>query len=387
MTRVDRSSGDGRLRIAHVVSTPSGIGGAEKVIGALVERGRDNGWDQTVIHPFAEDPGESALASLVAGATYRARPLHGYAGLPLLRSWVRRRIADADPHIVHTHLFHALVLVGSLRKASHRRWILTHHHGDLLHQSGRRRDEFLDRVMGRRFPEIVAVSEAVRGFLVEHYGFPASQIDVIRNGWEGKPIADPKKADRPTIVTVGNLRVEKGQSVLLLAFADVVKEIPAARLQVIGSGPLVSELQSLSDGLGLGPSVDFMGSVADVWPYLGAAHVFAFPSLLEPLGMAVQEAMAAGLPVVASGVGGITELIEDRVTGVLVPPGDAVALASTLIELLRSQELRNELGHRARDAAASMTLESTIDRYESLYRMGPRRPDRLTRPGPPPGGG
>ena len=151
------------------------------------------------------------------------------------------------------------------------------------------------------------------------------------------------------ILCVANFRAQKGHRELIRAFAGVRAEIPHARLLLVGSGPLEAETRAMVDEIGLTGCVDFVGPTNDVAQYLAAADVFALASRYEPQGIAVIEAMASGLPVVATAVGGIVETIAEDETGFLVRPGDVEGLARALVRLLRSPELRARIGTAARD--------------------------------------
>jgi len=283
------------------------------------------------------------------------------------RRWLRSELDARAPGIVHVHLFHAEVLTASVQRPAGARLVLTHHHAGHLHALGRRRDEALDFLAVRRFDRIVAISEWVRRFLRERYRCPDDRIASIPNGWEGRPDTAPRRAIQPTIVCVANFRPEKSHETLIRAFARVTRELPDARLVLVGSGSLERKVRTAVELAGLSQNVDFAGSATSVWPYLGRAHVFALPSRQEALGIAVMEAMAAGLPVVASAVGGLPELVTPAVTGALVTPGDDAAMAAELVRLLKDPDLRARMGAAGRQAVASRTAEAMVDRYYELY--------------------
>jgi glycosyltransferase involved in cell wall biosynthesis len=174
---------------------------------------------------------------------------------------------------------------------------------------------------------VVANSAAAAARLRAEY-LPSRKIVVIPNGIDLPPAGQRAlHTAAPVITTVANLRAGKGHDVLLAAASRILRWFPAARFQLVGDGPLRPALEQQAAALGLGDRVDFLGHRDDVADLLRASDVFAFPSLMEAFPNAVMEAMSHGVPVVASNVGGIPELVTDRRNGLLVPPGDAAALA------------------------------------------------------------
>jgi glycosyltransferase involved in cell wall biosynthesis len=270
------------------------------------------------------------------------------------------------PEIVHVHLFHASVAVASVRLPPGTRALLTHHHGDHLVHLGRQGAATWDRWAGRRYDSVVAISEAVRRFLIDAYGYPPRKVERIRNGWEGTP-CEHESSDRPTVICVGNFREQKGHLDLIEAFAQVHSRIPEARLLLVGEGELRPGIEESVRALDLSDSVELRGEVQDVWPEFARADIFALASHYEPLGIAVIEAMAAGLPVVATGVGGIPELVSPNKTGHLVQPGRPADLADSLTGLLRSPELRSRYGREALRRAQELRMEETVSQYLRLY--------------------
>jgi glycosyltransferase involved in cell wall biosynthesis len=331
---------------------------------SLVREGQGRGWTQLVLNPFATASG--ALATHFEGVPYETFPCDRFTELPRVRSWLGRRLRDFEPDIVHAHLPTAHAAVACVRRPPGSTLVLTHHHGRHLAWEGRRWATLVDRVSGRRYDRVVACCEAVRTFLLDHYRYPRSKVACIRNGWSGTPLQDPPKASRPTIVCVANLRRQKGHSVLIEAFARVHERIPEAQLTLLGFGPLHDQLHDQLSELGLQDHVS-IGAEDDVWPVLGRSHVFALASYFEGLPLAVMEAMAAGLPVVASDVDGLPEVVEPGVAGYLVPAGDPAALAERLTSILGSPALRERMGAAARAAAANLTMERCVARYYDLY--------------------
>lgn len=173
--------------------------------------------------------------------------------------------------------------------------------------------------------------------------------------------------DVPVLVHVSNFRPVKNVPLVVEAFARVAAETPA-RLLLIGDGPERSRVEAMLRERGLSDQARLVGSQEHVESLVREASVFLLPSRLESFGLAALEALASGVPVVASRVGGLPEVIRHGETGWLVPEGDVAAMAHRVLNLLRDPERRLEMGAAARaDAAARFPLLPTVARYEALY--------------------
>jgi len=354
-------------RVAYILSC-RGVGGAEEMVASLVEAGRAHGWQQLLLVPFASE-GSTALAELCPTASWEAMPCDRAWRVPALRRWTRRTLAAFEPDLVHVTLFHAGLLIASLRREAAPR-ILTHAYGESIrHLSHPRARLVLDRWAVRRFDHVSAISDSVHDFLTGVHDLPASSVGRIRLGWRGEPLRREARGPgvTPTIVCVAAMRPEKGHDILLRAFEIVRRAIPGVRLVLVGDGPCRQSLEASARTAGLGDSVLFAGRVPNIWANLRDADVFALASRNEALGIAIMEAMAAGLPVVAPAVGGIPELVEPGVTGQLFAPGDHDALAGHLIDLLGSPEHLLKMSSAARQAAQGMHMNEGIRKYFELY--------------------
>jgi glycosyltransferase involved in cell wall biosynthesis len=156
---------------------------------------------------------------------------------------------------------------------------------------------------------------------------------------------------RPLVAFIGALEPSKGVDVLIEAWAMVVRQIPEARLAIAGGGSMMQKLQRRIETLGLGASVDLIGALPrnEVWALLDRSWLLAAPSRSEGLGRVILEAFSRARPVVATHVGGIPELVEPGRTGLLVPPEDAPALASALLNLMKNRARVEDLGAKARE--------------------------------------
>ncbi len=241
------------------------------------------------------------------------------------------------------------------------------------------------RACGRRADRILALSHSMAESLVSRWGFPAQRMEVIPNGVDtgrfhprpgtARPPGLPQ-GDGPVAITVGRLAPAKRHDLLLTAWAEVAARVPGAHLAILGQGDLLPALRAQAARLGIQERVTFPGAVGDVEAWLAAAQVYVSSSDNEGMSNAVLEAMASGLPVVATQVSGSLDLVEDGAQGLLVPPGQPGPLVEALTTLLAAPERRAALGRAARQRIeASYSLEAVARRYRACYASllaGPR---------------
>ncbi|WP_422723737.1 glycosyltransferase [Intrasporangium calvum] len=173
--------------------------------------------------------------------------------------------------------------------------------------------------------------------------------------------------DEVLSLTVANLRTNKDYPNLLRAASAATRVEPRLRFAAVGQGPLAEEMGALHAELGLGERFQFLGYRRDVADLMAAADLFTLASAHEGLPVAVMEAFAAGLPVVATSVGGLPQQVVDGVHGRLVKPGDADALASALVDVARSNELRSRMGAAARARAPEYDIRRAVSLQEQAY--------------------
>lgn len=377
-----------RPRVLHICSDVN-IGGAGRYLLYLLPELKRLGLAVTAACP--EGPLAQALRR--AGLPVRVVP-EGDRSFSWRLLWHLIRLVRAErPHLVHTHASLAGRLAARLGGAGA---VVYTKHGlaageeaavqTRLARSGRRGWIWSAAFVAQRLADtlladaVIAVSQAVARVL-QVQGTPAGKIRVIHNGialpgpsWsEGvvRPADGAPGSPGPVITTAGRLSPEKGQSFFIEMAALLRECYPEARFQVVGDGPLRNELAVQIDRLRLREVVALTGFRADVDELLRESHVFVLPSLAEGLGLVLLEAMAAGLPVVATKVGGIPEVVVDGVTGRLVPPGDAAALAAAVREVLDNPDLARRWGEAGRRrveqsfTAAEMGRQ-TLDLYRGL---------------------
>jgi glycosyltransferase involved in cell wall biosynthesis len=222
---------------------------------------------------------------------------------------------------------------------------------------------------------VTAVSDAARVSYARAVRLATDRIAVVANGLDYDPGGMSDAPGTPHWIGIaGNLTPVKGHSVLIQATRDVVDRLPDARLIVVGDGPEREELERLARELGLSVNVEFWGRYEGsrdrrYIEFLRRIQLLVLPSFSEACPMVALEAMAAGKPIVASRVGGIPEIVRDGITGSLVPPGDAQALAAGIVALLCDDSLRAQMSRQARqDFDHRFAADLMMSRFEQLYR-------------------
>jgi glycosyltransferase involved in cell wall biosynthesis len=225
------------------------------------------------------------------------------------------------------------------------------------------------RVAQRFAHRIVANSEAAAQCLRAE-GIPAHRVSVIRNGVDSNGFTPALHARRPRrVVTVANLRPVKGHDVMIDAAPLVLRHFPDATFRLVGDGPLLGGLRARARDRGVDQSFTFVGYRDDVAAQLRASDIFVLPSRSESLPNAVLESMAAGLPVIATAVGGIGEILEDGRTGLLVAPSDPMALADRICQLMAAPALAQALGSAARaEVTERYSFPRMVGAFDELYR-------------------
>lgn len=286
-----------------------------------------------------------------------------------------RLIRNLDPDIVHVHLFHAS-RYGTLAAllAGVKRIIRTKHSVRLPGTKVGKRDRLWNAFLSVILTRTIGVSRAVATEVKTPY--------VIYNGIDTEYFSK-KNVDKailrryahtfgvekfPTIGMVARFSIHKGHPVLLEAFSKLLSDWPDAKLLIAGDGETRSTLERLASKPGLSDHVTFLGMIRDVREFLAVIDVFVQPSVAEGLGISAIEAMSMELPVIATRVGGLSEVITDGENGILVEPNDSNALSMALDRILRDSTLRERLKCQARKTAVQkFGLEAMVDQYESLY--------------------
>ncbi len=284
--------------------------------------------------------------------------------------------------VLHSHSWGVFLETVAAAWLSGVRVVHTVHGPYLRHGSSRRQRmrarlrRALERLAARRVDGIACVAATVREFVVDEMRLP-TRVSVIHNGipdYVASPSTPANDARR--LISVGRLASVKAYDVMLRAFAQVSHNRPCVRLTLVGDGPERENLERLAERLCIGSTVDFVGFRDDVADLLAQQDLFVLSSQHEGISIAILEAMRAGLPVVATHVGGVPDTVVDGVTGVLVPPDDAQALAAAIDQLLETPCSLRAIGAAGRSVQQRhFSLQRMRDQYLGLYGVETSRSD------------
>jgi glycosyltransferase involved in cell wall biosynthesis len=278
---------------------------------------------------------------------------------------LRNLFRKAKAAVVHTHNTRALLYGGLAARFARVKRLVHTRHGQAM---GKSNQNWWIRRFGSQMPDwIVCVSRDAKRIAAAE-GIPASRLRSIWNGIDPDRFTPATPGQVHPVISVGRLTPEKDYGTLIRAAGLVARDAPEYRLTIAGGGPCEVELRELINSLGLTRTVTLLGPVGDVPSLMASGSMFALSSLTEGISLTILEAMAAGLPVVATSVGGNPEVIKHGATGVLVLPGEPHALAASLLTLWRDPDRRIEYGmagrHRVREF---FDVRGTVAEYELLY--------------------
>lgn len=302
--------------------------------------------------------------------------------------WAMRRALyklcrTLQPAILHTRNQSALDALLPARLAGVRHAVHGEHGWDVDNLRGDRwKPALLRQLHSPLIERYVTVSQHLQRYLTGRVGIAPARISQIYNGVDttrftpredGPRCAMPAgfaRGDALIIGTVGRMQPVKDQATLLRAFAGLAPRHARARLVMAGSGPLAADLRALAAALGVGERVWFPGTVHDVAGVLRHIDVFVLPSLSEGISNTLLEAMASGVPALATSVGGNPELVQEGLTGRLFQPGDVPALSRLLDDYLTHPALRLAHGAAARRVAVErFSLPAMVAHYQLVYQQ------------------
>jgi glycosyltransferase involved in cell wall biosynthesis len=269
---------------------------------------------------------------------------------------------------VHTHDDRPFVYGVPAAKLAGVRTVIHTCHSQGVRLAGRQL--ILGRLAAAGVTRLVCVSEDSARLTAER-GLCRDRLSVIRNGIDAETFAYTGPRPDGSAVVVARLSPEKDIATLLRATSLVAAEEPGFRLEVAGDGPCLGDLKALATELNLNERVTFLGLVSDVAAMLKQARLFVLPSLSEGVSLTILEAMARGLPVAATAVGGTPEVVHDGATGLLVEPARPDEMARALLRLWRDPRTGQAFGLAGRRRVEQdFDVRTMVRRYEELYLGG-----------------
>ncbi len=370
--------GPRKVRVVEVMATGTN-GGAQEHVFNLVNR---------LDHGFYD----VSIVSLSPGSAVRKLQRHGFDVTVIdepddviATATLAAHLADARPDVVHNHMYRAEI-VGTkaaiaLATAGHRRpWVVSTVHSSRVRSP---EDQEQLRRLTPSMDRLVVVSNAIDRKVVEEGRLGAERV-LIYNGVDlerydhQEPCCTLRdeygmEPDAGIVGVVGRLELEKGHPTLLEAWPMVLERAPGAYLLIVGEGSRQDALRQIAREQGIERHVIFTGRRDDIPAVTAALDVAVLPSYREAQGLTILEAMAMSRPVVASNVGGIPEMVQDGVTGLLVPPHDPPALAAAIARLLTNHQLADMLARAGHDLVHDrFCIQIMVNAVQALYDEGAR---------------
>jgi glycosyltransferase involved in cell wall biosynthesis len=358
------------VNVAHLVLTLN-FGGLEQLVIQLSEELKRRGVESSIVALT-----DGALLEEANRRGVRSLALHKKSGLrPAVPLQLARMLRDLRVDILHTHNF-APLIYGTPAATLCRIPTINTRHGRAALRSYSWLWALTDRV--------VAVSHDAKTELLRHNSIRSDKVSVIWNGidlspYRAAPTTDIRaelgvSRDLLLIGTVGRLSEEKDHATLLRAFRATLDRGVTAELVIAGGGPMEERLKDLARELAVDAKVRFLGFRTDVPAVLQGCNLYVQSSRMEGVSLTLIEAMAAGLPVIATRVGGNPEVVQDSVTGTLVPPADPTSFAAAMFGILRDGQMATRMGDAGRQRADDVfSLRVMADGYMQLYEALARR--------------
>jgi glycosyltransferase involved in cell wall biosynthesis len=374
------SSDDGssaRRRVLHVMRMTA-VSGAENHLRELVRALRRHGWESDVLIPTPNPREIDTFADSLRREGHRVVVAKMQTDLSPALIWRLRRMGASGAYdAFHAHLVHADWHVAATRVFRLELPLVTSKHNhDPFRELWPVR--LIERWAAGAYDEVIAISDSLASFTRRWTGVDAT---TVRYGLSAPSTPHVRPSARPSLLAVGRLEPQKGFDVLVRAMTLVRQDVPEVELLIAGEGPERQRLEVIASELGLQHAVRLLGRRDDVAALMESAWLLVHPARWEGFGLVLLEAMRGALPIVATRVGGIPEVVEDAVTGVLVPPEDPQRLAEAIIPLLRDRTRAQALGRAGFDRlrkefSPDRMASDTVAVYKRAIRVRQRRDNR-----------
>lgn len=367
---------DERPAICHVIHA-MGIGGAEVLVSQLVRRLSDS---YRFVIAVLDEVGD--LGHQLSADGFVVEHLHRKPGIDRGCAARLRQLADREGVcLFHAHQYTPFFQAMLSRGLTGRRPVVFTEHGRHFPDLPGRKRILVNRLLLRKQDRLIGVGEAVRQALIVNEGLPESRVEVIYNGVNAGEIARPAPGARQRIrnefgfgesdflvLQVARLHALKDHQTAIRAIDCARQQIPRLKLLLVGDGDQRSGIEESIRQRGLQDTVFLAGTRTDVSDLLAASDAFLLTSISEGIPLTVIEAMVARCPVVATAVGGLPEMIDHRITGLLAPASDDESLAAGIVTLCLDSELRSQIVKRASDRAIrQFSIDGMLDGYRAVY--------------------
>lgn len=365
-----------RIRVVEILATGTN-GGAQEHLYSLVTRMDHERYDVSVV-------------SLSPGSTVRKLQRAGFDVLVLDEpddaiavGALTAHLVDVRADVIHNHMYRAETIgtraaIALAEAGHHRPYVVSTVHSSRIRSEEDRRHL---RDLTPHMDQLIAVSRAIEHKLVDEERVQApvrliyNGVDLSRYDHQEPCCTLPEEygmeAGSQIVGVIARLEPEKGHATLLESWPQVLRDVPGAYLLIVGEGSRREALEAQARDLRVAHRVVFTGRRDDVPAVTAALDVAVLPSYREAQGLSILESLALSRPVVASAVGGIPEMITDGVTGLLVPPHDAPALAAAISRLLRDHQLADVLGRAGHDMVHDrFCIELMVSAVQSIYDEG-----------------
>lgn len=359
------------IRVLHLHKI-TGVGGSERHLLTLLPALREAGIDARFLGLDVAETDASRFYDELAARGVPALHVPCTTDVnPRMAAGVIRTVRSDPPDLLHTHLVHADFYGAMASRRLGIPFVSTRHNDDRYLLGPFR---YLDRVFATGVSRLIAISHAVRAFLIRS-GLPGERIETIHYGLDELPTARSEETPSdvgipphaPLVLAVGRLTEQKDHETALRAFALAREARPETALAILGIGPLEAETRQLIEQLGLGDAV-FLPGRLEIADWLERADLFVHSSRWEGFGMVLLEAMLAGLPIAATRVSAVPEVVASGETGILVDPGDWQALGTAIGRMLTEPELATKMGEAGHlRARRRFSVERMTNRTVALY--------------------
>lgn len=368
--------GQPRATICHLLHSLQ-VGGAEVLAARLARRLQESFRFVFACLDELGTLGQQLQAEGFAVSVLKRRPGVDWSFAWRLAKLLRREQVG----LVHAHQYTPFFYGMIARLLCRRPAVLFTEHGRHYPDYPRRKRILLNRLLLERRDHVLGVGQAVRQALIQNEGFPGERVGVIYNGIDlsGIGFGSPNRElirrnvfgvgpDAFVVIQVARLDYLKDHATAIRTLEHVVQRHSNTQLVLVGEGPEKDKISQLVEQRKLTTHVRFLGLRTDVGQLLPAADLFLLTSISEGIPLTLIEAMAAELPVVATRVGGVGEVVEEERTGLLAPAGDNAALAKCILRLIDQPALRKEMGQAGRERSRAVFSESRMHaEYFELY--------------------